>query len=89
MGNDTRGLPSDTVEQLAARLAAQSDLRLPAQLRQQASGPTAADKTRYLTQLITHDPGVFLERHGSELTDAELAHFQSLRQGRLEQPHSG
>ncbi|KAI3430590.1 hypothetical protein D9Q98_005183 [Chlorella vulgaris] len=79
MGNDTRGLPSDTVEQLAARLAAQSDLRLPAQLRQQASAPTAADKTRYLTQLITHDPGVFLERHGSELTDAELAHFQSLR----------
>ncbi|EFN51988.1 hypothetical protein CHLNCDRAFT_139497 [Chlorella variabilis] len=79
MGNDTRGLPSQTIQELAARLATLTDLRLPAQLRRQEQGPSPQERLRYLTQLLLHDPGVFLERHGSSLTSSERLHFHSLR----------
>lgn len=80
MGNDTRGLPQDAVDQLTARLAALADLRLPAQLRrQQPEGPPQGELRRHLAQLLRQDPGVFLERHGASLTEQELEHFQCLR----------
>jgi hypothetical protein len=79
MGNDTRSLPSQTIQELATRLASLTNLRLPAQLRRQPEGPSNQDRHRYLSQLLLHDPGVFLERHGSSLTPAELSNFHSLR----------
>lgn len=70
-------LPQAVIDALSARLAALPDLRLPAQLRQ---GDASDERKRdYLTRLLQHDPGVFLERHGSDLTADERRAFECLR----------
>ncbi|KAI7841196.1 hypothetical protein COHA_005162 [Chlorella ohadii] len=70
-------LPQTVIDALSARLAALPDLRLPAQLRQ--GGASGERRRDYLTRLLQHDPGVFLERHGSELTADERRQFDCLR----------
>jgi hypothetical protein len=80
MGNDSRILPSSTVELLVARLAGLPELRLPAQLcRQDQSDPSLEQRRSYLSSLLAHEPGVFLERHGEQLTQGELQQLDGLR----------
>lgn len=76
MGNDTHSLPQAAIDAISARLAALPDLRLPAQLQ---SGASEQRKKEYLQALLLHDPGVFLERHGSSLSTFERDQFQPLR----------
>lgn len=76
MGNDTHSLPQAAIDAISVRLAALPDLRLPAQLR---SGASEQRKKEYLQALLLHDPGVFLERHGSSLSASERKLFHPLR----------
>ena len=69
-----------TGEQIAAisdQCISSSELRLPARMSE--SVPTDEEKRAYLTGLLTHDPGVFLERHGKLLHDQQRQFFEPLR----------
>ena len=65
---------------LVHRLATTSGLALPAHVQRAQAGRPVTELTRqaYLRDLIVKDPSIFLERHGSELTDEELDYFEPL-----------
>jgi Coiled-coil domain containing protein (DUF2052) len=66
------------------RLAQQTSLRLPGQLSRNEGLITEEQRSIYLRNLLTHDPGVFLERHGDELFATELEYFHPLRSSSYE-----
>ena len=77
MGAPLNQLSSKDAASISERLCI-LDLRLPGQLTR-GEPPTKAMKQAYLMGLLSHDPGVFLERHGELLTTDELQSFDSLR----------
>ena len=76
----TAELELHSVQALAQRLKTDASLRLPASLERSAAESISEQKRReYLETLLHRDPGVFLERYASKLTDAERALFEPLR----------
>ena len=69
-------------EELIIGLSNSEKLRLPARLSQAA--PTLEDRKQYLQALLSHDPGVFLERHGKTLNAKQRQYFEPLRKGSYE-----
>jgi hypothetical protein len=61
------------------RLAQQTSLRIPGSLFRNNQPITQDKRSTYLHNLLTHDPGVFLERHGDDLLANELEYFSPLR----------
>jgi hypothetical protein len=74
-------LSGNLCDVIITRLAQQTYLRVPGQLDQSI---TVEKRFKYLRNLITHDPGVFLERHGDALNAPELDYFQALRSSSYE-----
>ena len=65
---------------LAQRLAQDPELVLPGSMTRPEAPPVSNDgKLQYVSGLLQHDPGVFLERLGDKLDAAELASFEPLR----------
>lgn len=61
------------------RLAQQTSLRIPGPLSRNDEPISEEKLSTYLRNLLTHDPGVFLERHGDDLLATELEYFSPLR----------
>jgi len=59
-------------------------LKLPRSL---GDKPDADAKEVYLRNLLSRDAGIFLERHGGELSDGERAKFEPLRPESFEVNH--
>lgn len=74
----------DAAAALAERLSRLPELSLPSSLSREPSSATQSQIYRHLTDLLSRDPGVFLERHGACLTAEELAAFEPLRAGSYE-----
>ena len=65
---------------MVLRLTTDSSLRLPANLQHSTTENVSDQKRKeYLEVLLQRDPGVFLERYASKLTQAERAQFEPLR----------
>ena len=83
MGREaSQQLPSSAVESISARLAElpwPGQLRLPGNMTREGASPSTEARRGYLTSLLLHDPGVFLERHAELLDEGELAEFEALR----------
>ena len=76
----TAKLEPDSVQALIQRLKSDPSLRLPASLERSAAETIPEQKRKeYLEALLQRDPGVFLERYASKLTEAERALFDPLR----------
>lgn len=71
-------LQAHQVDELAAAISGEPNLRLPARLTENEA--SQAEKIQYLGALLRHDPGVFLERHGKHLDRSQRANFEPLRQ---------
>lgn len=75
-----RGMSEAVQEKLVARLAAISDLAMPASMtRAMEDATSSAQVAAYLASLLRRDPAVFLERYGRLLSAEELAAFEPLR----------
>ena len=74
-------LTPEAVKDISQRLSADLSLRLPASLqRDLAAEPVTPQKLKdYVTNLLERDPGVFLERYASKLSQQERAQFEPLR----------
>ena len=69
-----------TVSALAQRLSRDPELVLPGSMTRPGAPPVGEEgKQRYVSSLLQHDPGVFLERLGDKLNGTELASFEPLR----------
>ena len=66
---------SDLRNVIINRLAEQTSLRIPGQLSRNDEPITLEKRSVYLRNLLTHDPGVFLERHGDQLVGEELINY--------------
>ena len=75
-------LAPETIQSITAVLAHDDALRLPTSKSKKSS--TLQDKEAYLKALLLHDPGVFLERHGSLITKEQLVAFEDLRKDSYE-----
>jgi len=71
--------PPDQINLIIGRLAQQTSLRIPASLSRNDEPITQETRFAYLRNLLTHDPGVFLERYGDDLLEIELEYFIPLR----------
>lgn len=58
------------------------NLKLPA--RMSKAPLELEDKRKYLVALLSHDPGVFLERHGKLLSANQRSFFEPLRKDSYE-----
>ncbi len=73
-------MDAQAVSALAQRLSRDPELVLPGSMTRPDAPPVSDDgKVQYVSGLLEHDPGVFLERLGDKLDAAELASFESLR----------
>ncbi len=72
-------LSNAAVSQICARLSQMDTTTVPAAMYSNTARPSAEQIETHLKQLLHRDVPVFLERHGSLLTDGELQHFQGLR----------
>ena len=78
--SDRPQLSPDAVKDISQRLSADVSLRLPASLQRDLTEPVTPQKRKdYVTCLLERDPGVFLERYGSRLSQQERAQFEPLR----------
>ena len=68
-------LQTEDIDSISERLKA-IPLKLPRSLGEH---PDTEAKALYLRNLLRHDPGVFLERHGTDLNSEERALFEPLR----------
>ena len=65
---------------LAQRLSRDPELVLPGSMTRPDAPPVSdTGKEQYVSSLLQHDPGVFLERLGDKLNATELASFEPLR----------
>lgn len=71
-------LQTKQIAQLAHDLSSAEGLRVPAKMAQ--DGFSEKDKINYLSALLQHDPGVFLERHGALLNKQQRIYFEPLRE---------
>lgn len=71
-------LAPEAIQAITARLSVADGVRLPMHMSRDKN-ITAAQVCTYLSDLLSGDPSVFLERHGAVLTSHELSHFQQLR----------
>jgi hypothetical protein len=82
------GMPATIADEhrdlIIDRLSQLSSLRLPGQGTYPDKSTTVEKRSIYLRNLITHDPGVFLERHGDHLRTVELEYFSCLRSSSYE-----
>ena len=73
-------MDAQAVSALAQRLSRDPELVLPGSMTRPDAPPVSDDgKVQYVSSLLEHDPGVFLERLGDKLDAAELASFEPLR----------
>lgn len=73
-------LTPEAVKDISQRLSADLNLRLPASLQRDLADPVTPQKRKdYVTNLLERDPGVFLERYASKLSQQERAQFEPLR----------
>ena len=73
-------LTPEAVKDISQRLSADQGLRLPASLQRDLTEPVTPQKRKeYVTTLLEKDPGVFLERYASKLSQQEIAQFEPLR----------
>lgn len=73
-------LAPEAVKDISQRLSADLSLRLPVSLQRDPTEPVTPEKRKdYVTGLLERDPGVFLERYGSKLSQQERAQFEPLR----------
>ena len=73
-------LTPEAVKDISQRLSADLNLRLPASLQRDLKDPVTPQKRKdYVTNLLERDPGVFLERYASKLSQQERAQFEPLR----------
>lgn len=77
-------LPEQVISDITARLGQLDSLRLPGRLSRDNQPVSIDIKTQYLGNLLTHDPGVFLERHGELLIEKEITAFQAIRNSSYE-----
>ena len=75
-------LAPETIKSITSDLAHADGLRLPTSKSKQS--PTLQDKEAYVQALLLHDPGVFLERHGSMISKEQLSAFVDLRKDSYE-----
>ncbi|KAH6557893.1 hypothetical protein KP509_1Z087900 [Ceratopteris richardii] len=68
-------LQHSAAEKITQRLSALPDIHLPFSLVKQGESLSQADKKAHLFDLINRDAAIFLERHGSKLSVAELKEF--------------
>lgn len=66
-------------ERLLDTLARVDDLRVPPSVERAGGGVGFAGRRAYLSDLLSRDPAVFLERHGDAVHVAHLALFDHLR----------
>lgn len=77
---DRAHLTPEAVKDISQRLAGDLSLRLPATLQRDLKEPVTPEKRKeYVTALLERDPGVFLERYASKLSEQERAQFEPLR----------
>lgn len=77
---DRPQLTPEAVKDISQRLSADLSLRLPASLQRDLKDPVTPQKRKnYVTSLLERDPGVFLERYASKLSQQERAQFEPLR----------
>ena len=77
---DRPQLTPEAVKDISQRLSADLSLRLPASLQRDLKDPVTPQKRKdYVTNLLERDPGVFLERYASKLSQQERAQFEPLR----------
>ena len=75
----TKTLTAAQIQDIANSLSGVPGLRVPARLSQQQA--SQQERQQYLTALLQHDPGVFLERHRSQLiTPEQRSYFEPLRE---------
>ena len=73
-------MDAQAIIRISQRLSRDPELILPGSMTHPEAPPISDDgKRQYLSGLLEHDPGVFLERVGDKLDAAELACFESLR----------
>lgn len=73
-------LTPEAVRDISQRLSADLNLALPASLQRELTDPVTPQKRKdYVTSLLERDPGVFLERYASKLSQQERAQFEPLR----------
>ena len=72
-----KSLSADHVDEISSSLAKLESLSVPAKMAK--DGCTQEQKISYLTALLQHDPGVFLERHGKLITPNQRHYFEPLR----------
>ena len=73
-------LAPEAVKDISQRLSSDLSLRLPASLQRDQTEPVTPQKRKeYVTALLERDPGVFLERYSSKLSEQERARFEPLR----------
>ena len=73
-------LEPEAVKDISQRLSSDVTLRLPASLQRDPTQPVTPQKRKeYVTALLEQDPGVFLERYSSKLSEEERAQFEPLR----------
>ena len=73
-------MDAQAVTSISQRLSRDPELVLPGSMTRPDAPPVSDDtKRQYLSGLLEHDPGVFLERVGDKLDAAELACFEPLR----------
>ncbi len=79
-GSMPAAMDAQAVSALAQRISRDPQLVLPGSMTRPDAPPVSDDgKVQYVSGLLQHDPGVFLERLGDKLDAAELASFEPLR----------
>ena len=82
------GVPESLSEQvisnITSRLSQIDTLRLPGLLLRGEQPASIDTRSKYLHNLLTHDPGVFLERHAELLQDDEITAFHAIRDSSYE-----
>lgn len=75
----TAQLDSQSIQAIVQRLTAEPSLRIPTSLQLASGGVSDQKREAYLSTLLQHDPGVFLERYANRLTETEQGYFEPLR----------
>ena len=70
-------LEKKDIDLISNTLSQSQSLKLPARLSTEPISST--NRRQYLHALLSHDPGVFLERHGQLLSAAQRKCFEPLR----------
>ncbi|GMH41517.1 hypothetical protein BSKO_09427 [Bryopsis sp. KO-2023] len=76
----TPEMPFELASGMCERLSHDGDLRLPFSLTGESGSRSVTQEAKqlHLRELLSRDPSIFLERYGSQLSDAEINGFQCL-----------